>query len=186
MEVSGNVLAPAALPHAKEPAVSIEQKAGHFGEKYLHSLPVLRPQFVGRPAHAMQTYNRYTNYAVSDPQMVSGKGCRPSLEVWYFFYRVIELHRPIHLAKISSLRLLVRHTMKTYGRMETELRIRNRGCRWKFTCGAYGGGQRCAQGVGGKPEGKRPLGSPRRRWEDNIKINLQEVGGGSWGLDGVG
>jgi hypothetical protein len=30
----------------------------------------------------------------------------------------------------------------------------------------------------GKPEGKRPLGRPRRRWEDNIKINLQEIGGG--------
>jgi hypothetical protein len=30
----------------------------------------------------------------------------------------------------------------------------------------------------GKPEGKRPLGRPRRRWEDNIKTNLQEVGGG--------
>jgi len=30
----------------------------------------------------------------------------------------------------------------------------------------------------GKPEGKRPLGRPRRRWEDNIKIDLQEVGCG--------
>jgi len=30
----------------------------------------------------------------------------------------------------------------------------------------------------GKPEGKRPLGRPRRRWEDNIKMYLQEVGGG--------
>ena len=30
----------------------------------------------------------------------------------------------------------------------------------------------------GKPEGKRPLGRPRRRWEDNIKTDLQEVGGG--------
>ena len=29
-----------------------------------------------------------------------------------------------------------------------------------------------------KPEGKRPLGTPRRRWEDNIKIHLQEVGCG--------
>jgi len=28
----------------------------------------------------------------------------------------------------------------------------------------------------GKPEGKRPLGKPRRRWEDNIKMDLQEVG----------
>ena len=30
----------------------------------------------------------------------------------------------------------------------------------------------------GKPEGKRPLGRPRRRWEDNIKMYLQEFGGG--------
>ena len=29
-----------------------------------------------------------------------------------------------------------------------------------------------------KPEGKRALGRPRRRWEDNIKVDLQEVGGG--------
>ena len=32
--------------------------------------------------------------------------------------------------------------------------------------------------LGGKPEGKRPLGRPRRRWEDNINMALQEVGGG--------
>jgi hypothetical protein len=32
----------------------------------------------------------------------------------------------------------------------------------------------------GKPEGKRPLGRPRRRWEDNIKTDLQEVGCGIW------
>jgi hypothetical protein len=30
----------------------------------------------------------------------------------------------------------------------------------------------------GKPEGKRPLGRPRLRWEDNIKMDDQEVGGG--------
>jgi hypothetical protein len=28
----------------------------------------------------------------------------------------------------------------------------------------------------GKPEGKRPLGSPRRRWEDKVRMDLQEVG----------
>ena len=33
----------------------------------------------------------------------------------------------------------------------------------------------------GKPEGKRSLGGPRRRWEDNIKIDIQEVGCG--GMD---
>ena len=32
----------------------------------------------------------------------------------------------------------------------------------------------------GKTEGKRPLGRPRRRWEDNIKMDLHEVGCGAW------
>ena len=35
----------------------------------------------------------------------------------------------------------------------------------------------------GKPEGKRPLERPRRRWEDNIKMDLQEVGCG--GMDWI-
>jgi hypothetical protein len=34
-----------------------------------------------------------------------------------------------------------------------------------------------------RPEGKRPLGRPRRRWEDNIKMDLQVVGWGEHGLD---
>jgi hypothetical protein len=32
----------------------------------------------------------------------------------------------------------------------------------------------------GKPEGKRPLGRPRRRWEDGIKMDLREIGSGVW------
>jgi hypothetical protein len=32
----------------------------------------------------------------------------------------------------------------------------------------------------GKPEGRRPLGSSRRRWEDNIKMDLRDVGSGAW------
>jgi len=35
----------------------------------------------------------------------------------------------------------------------------------------------------GKPEGNRPLGRPRRRWVDNIRMDLQEVGCGVYGLD---
>ena len=34
------------------------------------------------------------------------------------------------------------------------------------------------KGLAGKPEGKRPVGRPRRRWEDNIKTDLEEVGRG--------
>jgi hypothetical protein len=32
----------------------------------------------------------------------------------------------------------------------------------------------------GRPEGRRPLGRPRRRWEDNIKMDLREIGLGMW------
>jgi hypothetical protein len=35
----------------------------------------------------------------------------------------------------------------------------------------------------GKPEGKRPLGRPRRRWEDGIRMDLREIGLGGCGLD---
>jgi hypothetical protein len=40
----------------------------------------------------------------------------------------------------------------------------------------YGEGERRVGVSGGKPGGKRPLGRPRRRWEDNIKMELQGVG----------
>jgi hypothetical protein len=35
----------------------------------------------------------------------------------------------------------------------------------------------------GKPEGRRPLGRPRRRWEDGIRMNLRETG--LWGVDWI-
>jgi hypothetical protein len=38
----------------------------------------------------------------------------------------------------------------------------------------------------GKPGGKRPLGRPRHRWDDNIKMDLQEVECGGYGLDWAG
>jgi hypothetical protein len=38
----------------------------------------------------------------------------------------------------------------------------------------------------GKPEGRRPLGRPRRRWEDGIRMDLRETGGGGGGLDSTG
>ena len=47
------------------------------------------------------------------------------------------------------------------------------------TCSAMGETRCVYRVLVGKPEGKRPLGIPRRRWEDNIKMDLQEVGRGS-------
>ena len=48
-------------------------------------------------------------------------------------------------------------------------------------CSAYAGERRGVYRVlVGTPEGKIPLGRPRCRWEDNIKMDLQEVGCGVW------
>jgi hypothetical protein len=45
---------------------------------------------------------------------------------------------------------------------------------------AHGGDEKCVTNFVGKPEGKRRLGRPRRRWEDNIKMDLKSVGFGTW------
>jgi len=61
--------------------------------------------------------------------------------------------------------------------------IKSRRMRWvgHVACmGERGGAYRV---LVGKPEGKRPLGRPRHRWEDNIKMDLQEV---EWRRHGLG
>jgi len=50
--------------------------------------------------------------------------------------------------------------------------------KWAGNVALMGQGRGVYRVLVGKPEGKRPLGRPRRRWEDNIKMDLQEVGGG--------
>jgi hypothetical protein len=44
------------------------------------------------------------------------------------------------------------------------------------TCGTNGREEERVYVIGRKPEGKRPLGRPRRRWIDNIKMDLLEIG----------
>jgi hypothetical protein len=63
--------------------------------------------------------------------------------------------------------------------------VKSRRMRWAGHMARMGEDRGVHRVLVGKPEGKRPLGRSRRRWED-IKMDLQEVGGGSWGLDGVG
>jgi hypothetical protein len=50
------------------------------------------------------------------------------------------------------------------------------------TCGTNIGGERYLQGFGWEAEGKRPLRRPRRRWEDDIKMDLREIkiNGANW------
>jgi len=57
--------------------------------------------------------------------------------------------------------------------------IKSRRMRWVGHVAHMGEEERGIQGfLGGKPEGKRPLGRPRHRWEDTIKMELQEMGCG--------
>jgi hypothetical protein len=56
--------------------------------------------------------------------------------------------------------------------------VRSKRMRWAGHVARMGGGRGVYRVVVGKLEGKRPLGRPRRRWEYNIKMDLQEVGGG--------
>jgi hypothetical protein len=51
-----------------------------------------------------------------------------------------------------------------------------------WTCGTHGRGGGVYRVLVGRPEGNRPLGRPRRRWEDNIKKDLTEIGidGANW------
>jgi len=56
--------------------------------------------------------------------------------------------------------------------------IKSRRMRWAWHVARMREGRGVHRILVGKPEGKRPLGRPRHIWEDNIKMNLREVGGG--------
>jgi hypothetical protein len=60
--------------------------------------------------------------------------------------------------------------------------IKSRRMRWAGHVARMGEGRGIYRVLVGRPEGKRPLGRPRRRWEDNIKMDLREIGiyGANW------
>jgi hypothetical protein len=54
--------------------------------------------------------------------------------------------------------------------------MKSRRIRWVGYVARMGKRRNAYRILVGKPEGKRPLGRPRRRWVDNIKIDLREIG----------
>jgi hypothetical protein len=54
--------------------------------------------------------------------------------------------------------------------------IKSRRMRWAGHVAHMGEGRSVYRVLVGRAEGKRPLGTPRRRWEDNIKLDLREIG----------
>ena len=63
--------------------------------------------------------------------------------------------------------------------------VKSRRMRWAGHVARMGQGRVVYRVLVGKPEGKRPLGRPRRRWEDKIKMGFSGSRRGLWGLDGV-
>jgi hypothetical protein len=57
--------------------------------------------------------------------------------------------------------------------------IKSRKMRWAGQVARRGGENKVYRVLMAKPEGKRPLGRPRRRWEDGIRVDLGESGWGS-------
>jgi len=62
--------------------------------------------------------------------------------------------------------------------------VKSRRMRWAGHVARLGEGRGVHRILVGKPEGKTPLGRPRHRWEDNIKMDLREQEG--WRLEEVG
>ena len=75
--------------------------------------------------------------------------------------------------KLHNYELSDRYSLPNIVRM-----VKSRRMRWAGHVARMGEGRGVHRVLVGKPEGKRPLGRPRRRWEDNMKMGLQEVEGG--------
>ena len=79
---------------------------------------------------------------------------------------VTEEWRKLHNAELHAL----------YSSPDITRDIKSRRLRWAGHVARMGESRNAYRVLVGRPEGKRPLGRPRRRWEDNIKMDLREVG----------
>jgi hypothetical protein len=60
------------------------------------------------------------------------------------------------------------------------MQVKSRRMRWARHVTYMGEERKVYKVLVGEPEGKRPLGRPRRRWEDGIRMDLREIGLGVW------
>jgi hypothetical protein len=67
-----------------------------------------------------------------------------------------------------------------YSSQDIIRQMKSRRMRWAGHVARIGERRNVYRVLDGKPEGKRPLGRPRRRWEDGIKMDLRELGWGVW------
>jgi hypothetical protein len=113
-------------------------------------------------------------------------GCETSLltmmeksRLWVWENRLLRIFRPKREKVTGNWRKLHNEELNDlYSSSNIVGVIKSRIMRWAGHVACVGMRSTYRKLVG-KPDGKRPLGSPRRRWEDNINIDLQEVGRGS-------
>jgi hypothetical protein len=67
-----------------------------------------------------------------------------------------------------------------YSSPDTIRQVNSRRLRWTRHVARMGEERRVYKVFVGKPEGKRPLGRPRHRWEDGVRMDLREIGLGVW------
>jgi hypothetical protein len=91
--------------------------------------------------------------------------------VIYFYSKPKEMNQFLTITLFRS---------NLYSSLNTVRVIKSRRMRWARDVARMGDGRGAYRVLVGKPEGRRPLGRPRRRWEDNIRMDLREVGCGVW------
>jgi hypothetical protein len=95
-----------------------------------------------------------------------------NIKTFYFsvmYHEVTEEWRQLHNGELHDL----------YSSPDIIRQIKSGRMRWAGHV-ARMGENNSIYGFGGKPEGDRPLGRPRHRWEDGIKMYLREIGWGMW------
>jgi hypothetical protein len=104
-------------------------------------------------------------------------------KVLVYFYKI-----PLEGIKLYHFRILQHYTFSKskfhdlYSSPNIVRVIKSRRMRWAGHVAHMGEGRGAYRVLVGRPKGKRPLGRPRRRWEDNIKMYLEEIGidGANW------
>ena len=107
--------------------------------------------------------------------------------MWLHSLKVAQLLRSAACLHTNQSRSYLNHLVHTnlsdlYSLLNIVGVVKSRRMRWAGHVARMGKGRGVYRVLVGKPEGKSPLGRPRRIWEDNIKMELQEVGGecGDW------
>jgi len=147
------------------------------------------PQFINVFTKAQTMPNISYMYKCSYIQNYNFASCLQECETWLLTLREERRLRMFEnrvLKRIFRLKRdeVTREWIKTHNEKLNDLyrspsivrAIKSRRIRWAGHVARLGKRRSVYRVLVGKPEGNRPLGRPRRRWEDNIKMDLQEVG----------